>query len=114
MSSLFFDYPCKAGDKDERAVATDLAWCKCENILACVLDSGRVAIFQDEVRVLKLVERVNFCTCYLFEVFILTVLLRFLCTDRSVFLRSVSPWQPDGQRSFRTPLRVILLYVLLL
>lgn len=64
MSSLFFDYPCKAGDKDERAVATDLAWCKCENLLACALDSGRVAIFQDEVCVLKLVDKVADFVCF--------------------------------------------------
>lgn len=51
MSSLFFDYPCKGGEGTEKAaVATDLAWCKSENLLACALDSGRVAIYQDEVR----------------------------------------------------------------
>lgn len=50
MNSLFFDYPCKGDGRDERgAVSTDLAWCKSENILACALDSGRVAIYQDEV-----------------------------------------------------------------
>ena len=49
MNSLFFDYPCKGDGRDERgAVSTDLAWCKSENILACALDSGRVAIYQDE------------------------------------------------------------------
>lgn len=49
-SSLFFDYPCKGKESDERAVATNIAWCKSENLLACALDSGRVAIYQDEVR----------------------------------------------------------------
>ena len=50
MNSLFFDYPCKGDGRDEQgAVSTDLAWCKSENILACALDSGRVAIYQDEV-----------------------------------------------------------------
>lgn len=47
-TSVLFDYPCK-GD-DERAVPTDLAWCRSENLLACALDSGRIAIYQDEVR----------------------------------------------------------------
>lgn len=51
MNSLFFDYPCKGDGRDERgAVTTDLAWCKSENLLACSLDSGRVAVYQDEVR----------------------------------------------------------------
>ena len=50
MNSLFFDYPCKGDDREEGgAVSTDLAWCKSENLLACALDSGRVAIYQDEV-----------------------------------------------------------------
>ncbi|CAM9668740.1 unnamed protein product, partial [Ectocarpus sp. 12 AP-2014] len=49
MNSLFFDYPCKGDGRDERgAVTTDLAWCKSENLLACALDSGRVAVYQDE------------------------------------------------------------------
>lgn len=50
--SLFFDYPCRRGDgegRDERAVPTGLSWCKSEDLLACALDSGRVAIYQDEV-----------------------------------------------------------------
>lgn len=50
-NSLFFDYPCNSkGDGDRAATVTDLAWCKSENLLACALDSGRVAIYQDEVR----------------------------------------------------------------
>lgn len=49
-TSLFFDYPCSSkGESEQAAVATDLAWCKSENLLACALDSGRVAIYQDEV-----------------------------------------------------------------
>ncbi|CAN0370045.1 unnamed protein product [Pylaiella littoralis] len=49
MDSLFFDYPCKGSDRDERgAVPTDIAWSKSENVLACALDSGRVAIYQEE------------------------------------------------------------------
>lgn len=49
-TSLFFDYPCRGGSgQEQRAVATDIAWCKSENLLACALDSGRVAIYQDEV-----------------------------------------------------------------
>lgn len=58
MNSLFFDYPCKGDGRDERgAVSTDLAWCKSENILACALDSGRVAVYQDEVMSILAIER---------------------------------------------------------
>lgn len=48
-TSLFFDYPCKRDGSEEREVVTELAWCKSENLLACALESGRVAIYQDEV-----------------------------------------------------------------
>ncbi|CAM9713946.1 unnamed protein product, partial [Choristocarpus tenellus] len=48
MNSLFFDYPCKAANSDTVVPSIDLAWCKSENVLACAMEHGGIAFYEDE------------------------------------------------------------------